>query len=71
MSNVKLEKNNILIVGDRHSVIEYAVNSGVKLIILSGDSYIKEEHIEIAKKKLHLNLLHFVISHCGQLKLLF
>ena len=50
MSNVKLEKNNILIVGDRHSVIEYAINSGVKLIILSGDSYIKEEHIEIAKK---------------------
>lgn len=50
MSNVKLEKNNILIVGDRHSVIEYAVNSGVKMIILSGDSYIKEEHIELAKK---------------------
>lgn len=42
--------NDILIVGDRHSVIEYAVTSGVKLIILSGDSYIKEEHIEIAKK---------------------
>lgn len=50
MTNVKLEKSNILIVGDRHSVIEYAVNSKVKLIILSGDSYIKEEHIEIAKK---------------------
>ena len=50
LSNVKLEKSNILIVGDRHSVIEYAVNSSVKCIILSGDSYIKEEHIEIAKK---------------------
>jgi manganese-dependent inorganic pyrophosphatase len=50
MSTVNLDKNNILIVGDRHSVIEYAVNSGVKLIILSGDSYIKDEHIEIAKK---------------------
>lgn len=50
MSNIKLEKNNILIVGDRHSVIEYAVNSGVKMIILSGDSYIKEEHVEIARK---------------------
>ena len=50
MTNVKLEKSNILIVGDRHSVIEYAVNSKVKLIILSGDSYIKDEHIEIAKK---------------------
>ena len=50
LSNVKLSKNDILIVGDRHSVIEYAVNSGVKLIILSGDSYIKDEHVEIAKK---------------------
>ena len=32
MSSVKLENNDILIVGDRHSVIEYAVNSSVKLI---------------------------------------
>ena len=50
LSNVELGRNNILIVGDRHSVIEYAVNSKVKCIILSGDSYIKEEHIEIARK---------------------
>ena len=50
MSNVKLQKTNILIVGDRHSVIEYAITSKVKLIILSGDSYIKEEHIALAKK---------------------
>lgn len=50
VSNIKLEKNNIIIVGDRHSVIEYAINSKVKLIILSNDSYIKEEHIEMAKK---------------------
>ena len=50
LANVKLEPNHIVIVGDRHSVIEYAVNSGVKLIILSGDSYIKEEHIQLAIK---------------------
>ncbi len=50
MENVKLNKNMILIVGDRHSVIEYAVESGIKLLIISSDSYIKEEHIEIAKK---------------------
>lgn len=50
MQNVKLEKNTILIVGDRHSIIEYAVESGVKLIILAGDSEVKEEHIEIARK---------------------
>ena len=50
ITNVKLTSNDILIVGDRHSIIEYAVNSKVKLIILSGDSYIKDEHIKIAKE---------------------
>lgn len=50
LENVKLERDMVLIVGDRHSVIEYAVNSGVKLIILSGDAEIKEKHIEIARK---------------------
>ena len=50
LQNVKLKKETILIVGDRHSIIEYAVESGVKLIILSGDSEIKEKHIEIARK---------------------
>lgn len=50
MENVKLDKNMILIVGDRHSIIEYAVNSGIKLLIISSDSEIKEKHIEIARQ---------------------
>lgn len=50
MENVKLTNNDILIIGDRHSVIEYAVNSGVKLIVITGDGVIKDEHIKIAKK---------------------
>ena len=50
MSTVELHSNDILIVGDRHSVIEYAVESGVKLIILTGNSFVKEEHVELAKK---------------------
>ncbi len=50
IGNISLNQDMILIVGDRHSVIEYAVEKGVKLIILSGDSEIKKEHIEIAKK---------------------
>ncbi len=50
MSEVELKKDDILIVGDRHSIIEYAVNAGVKMIILSGNSMIKDEHIEIAKR---------------------
>ncbi len=50
MESIILKKDDILIVGDRHSIIEYAVNSGVKMIILSGNAYIKDEHLEIAKK---------------------
>ncbi len=50
IENIDLNKDMILIVGDRHSVIEYAVKKGVKLIILSGDSEIKSEHIELAKQ---------------------
>lgn len=49
MSNVSLDENDILIVGDRHTVIEYAVISHVKLLILTNNSYIKDEHLEIAK----------------------
>lgn len=50
LENLKLDNKTILIVGDRHSVIEYAVNSGIKLLIIVGDNEIKEEHIKIAKK---------------------
>jgi manganese-dependent inorganic pyrophosphatase len=50
MNNVDLTQNDILIVGDRHSIIEYAVNNKIKLLIISGNGYIKEEHLEIAKK---------------------
>ena len=50
IDEIKLTKDNILIVGDRHSILEYAINSGVKLIIVTGDKCVKSEHLEIAKK---------------------
>ena len=50
IENIELNNNSILIIGDRHSIIEYAVNSKIKLLVLSGDSNIKEEHLKIAKK---------------------
>lgn len=50
LSNVKLNSNNVLIVGDRHSIIENAVNSKVKLIIITGNGEIKENHLKIAKQ---------------------
>jgi len=50
IENVKLDRDSILIVGDRHSIIEYAVNSSVKMIIITGNGHIKESHLEIAKQ---------------------
>ncbi len=51
INNIKLTPETILVVGDRHSIIEYAVNSDVKMLIITGSGKIKDEHIEIARKK--------------------
>ena len=56
MDTVLLDDTSILIVGDRHSVIEYAIKSGVKMIIVVGNNYIKPEHIEMAREK-HINII--------------
>lgn len=50
INSVPLEKDNILIVGDRHSVIEYAIMSKVKLLIVVGGGEIREEHLKMAKE---------------------
>ena len=50
IENIDLSDNDILIVGDRHSIIEYAIERKVKLLILTGGSKIKDKHLEIAKK---------------------
>lgn len=48
LSTIKLDEKNIMIVGDRHSVIEYAIMSKVKLLIVTGNHQIKKEHLELA-----------------------
>lgn len=50
LENEELYDDSILIVGDRHSLLEYAVNKGIKLIILVGNCEIKDVHLEIAKR---------------------
>ena len=55
MNSIQLNSSSILIVGDRHSIIEYAVMSKVKLLIIVGNGEIHPEHIEIAKEN-HVNL---------------
>ncbi len=46
-----LDKNSILVVGNRYSIIEDAINNAVTLIIVTGNNKIKDEHLELAKKK--------------------
>lgn len=48
LESIKMDESTILIVGNRHSIIEHAVNSGVKLIIITGGYDVKEEHLKIA-----------------------
>ena len=55
INNIELDNNSILIVGDRHSIIEYAVEAGVKMLIVTGSNDIKPEHVEIARKN-HVNI---------------
>jgi manganese-dependent inorganic pyrophosphatase len=56
IENFNFTDEDILIVGDRHSIIEAAVKNKVELIILTEDSDIKEEHIKIAKEN-HVNII--------------
>ena len=56
IETINLDKDTILIVGDRHSIIEYAVMRGIKLLIITGNGNIKEEHLNIAKKN-HVNII--------------
>ena len=69
MNNINLTNNDILIVGDRHSIIEYAVNSKVKLLIITGDGLIKDEHIEIAKEN-HVNIIRTKLSTFNTTKII-
>lgn len=48
--NRKLTNDDILIIGDRHHIIEYAIQNKAKLIIIVGGKDFKKEHIKLAKK---------------------
>lgn len=53
---VEINKESVLIVGDRHSIIEYAVENSASIIILTNGVKMKEEHLKIAKKN-HVDII--------------
>ena len=68
LNDLEFSPNTIMIVGDRHSIIEAAVNSKVKLIIIVGNKEIKEEHLQIAKNnRVNIIRTHFDAFHTTKL----
>ncbi len=71
IETVNLNHNNILIVGNRHNIIEHAISSGIKLIIVSGNKEIEQEQIEFAKrKKVNLIVSSYDSFHIAKLIML-
>lgn len=50
IEQIKVDPTTILILGDRHSIIEHVVKQKIKLIILTGNAQIKEEHLQMARE---------------------
>jgi len=50
IDEVEMYDGTIMICGNRHSIIEKCVESGIKLLVVTGGHEIKEEHINIAIK---------------------
>ena len=48
-SNVNLNSNSILIVGDRQDIIKKAIDDNVKLIVVTGPKKITEENLKLAE----------------------
>lgn len=53
---VTIDRDSVLIVGDRHSIIEYGVENSASIIILTNGVEMKPEHLEIAKKN-HVDVI--------------
>lgn len=50
LNKYQLTHDTIMIVGDRHSLIEKAISSKVKLLIIIGGLNMKQEHIDFARQ---------------------
>lgn len=55
---VRLNKNDVLICGDRYDIIEYAIENGVKLIVLTGGHELPKKVL----KKAEQNRVNVIIS---------
>lgn len=68
LNTLEFRKDTIMIIGDRHSIIEAAVNNSIKLLIIVGNLEIKEEHLKLAREnKVNIIRTHFDTFHTAKL----
>ncbi|MBR6690615.1 MAG: putative manganese-dependent inorganic diphosphatase [Bacilli bacterium] len=68
LNTIEFRKDTIMIIGDRHSIIEAAVKSSIKLLIIVGNLEIKEEHLSIAREnKVNIIRTHYDTFHTAKL----
>lgn len=67
ISEVKLNSSTILITSNRYSIIDYAIESGVKLIILTSGEEVKAEQLKLAKAK-KVNIITTKLSSLETIK---
>ena len=51
ISEVKLNSNSILVTSNRYSIIDYAIESGVKLIVLTSGEELKSDQLKMARTR--------------------
>jgi len=56
VEEVNLQKDHILLIGDRYKVLKYAIDSCVKLIIITGNHTFPEDLLQEAQKN-HINVI--------------
>lgn len=68
LNTLDFKSDTIMIVGDRHSIIEAAIINKIKLLIIVGNLKIKEEHLQMAKEnKVNIIRTHFDTFHTAKL----
>lgn len=50
LERISLDRSDILIVGDRYRIMEYAVNSGIKLLILVNNTMLPDNLVDAARE---------------------
>lgn len=69
VDEIMLKEDSILIVGNRYSIIEYAIKNKIKMIILVSNTTMKEEHLQLAKEN-HINVISTPLNSLEVIQLL-